>query len=1208
LTAVSAEDEGLYRCEDTSNLDNETIRITSANPGVIPVQQDVVVVENSSLTLSVFSSGDPPPIASGHIWNLNGTTFSENALSNDGKTLTVSSAGIAHNGTYTCTVTIAIAPSFFYLNMTSIDVLVFVPPRFISSPVSGTYDEFSTITLTCSATGNPPPRLQWNRNNDKSTTVYRQHNGLPLSVSTLNITTALYDQAGAYRCTATTSVDGVDDSLQTSTSNTAQVSIHHVLLLRYSVGDGVFIPAGSVIKVPGDGAMVVVQCVGSGNLQWSSPSGEVVSFEASNEVHQEHDPVLTAQILTISSFQLRHNGNYICRSGFVTNLDASIRITLNNPAAFPDSPVVYAVQDSEAELRVTVRGSPLPTSDDITWSFGGSPIESGERHSFRNDKRTLVIRAVEVGDYGSYVCFVNTSAGDDQATVKLLQPSPPTAVISPPTVTVMVGDPVNVTCTGTGSGQLSITWRKDGNIGLPEGVSTTPQGLLMIGPASLDHNGQYLCTVSNVAGDVQDSVNIIVQEEPRVSLSFKGSSQNMILDNDAVSLREGAVVAFICSASGSPEPQLNWQFNDDPILPEGVLTRVTGRDLELYSNALQPAHGGKYSCVARNDVKETLKSFTIEVQSPAGVVTVYPITPVHGSSDASYKVPIGHTSSVLSCIGSGQPRPQVHWEISSALTGHVRSEMGIDSPSRNYVSADLVFDSPFQASDSGRYTCVVSNELSTDSITVTVEGDTSTDNSTNPPVAPPGTSEIHIQLRMLFGNCTELTSSQRRSARTTINEAVYSSIGALCGCEFGINQLSAQSLVCSTEVNGAILYRATLTSTSTVLASTAYITLSSWALRRPIVVVLGVQAQVDVSCTLLADSPTAAECPTEAATSNPLGNLPFDLWVLILLCVIGGALLVFAGIVLFCFCYCFCFHKKGGYRVYGRATDRSESFRGNFPHADNPSVTQPSNTIRSTGNGTVNSNKSEDCSHYYDEPALINPRKASQLDSHVLPIGSSSESSNPPASPHIDNGQYSVLHPEYEDDVYPSPHQLNIPNLYNVSLLSGETSSSFIHLSQIPSTVRSVKGLESSGELTQSINFSQERLRAQANTSSNNSAHSVRTNEGSTTRVQPSDRGSPHPQGTWYHESADNIILPESALSQPVTMQMQSAQPYMEPSPRRSRTSGVGYIGPSQAPPVRRTVSHQVRGSDRPPGNEARRINERPSVHDTSIGMKTALV
>ena len=97
----------------------------AANPGVIPVQQDVVVVENSSLALSVFSSGDPPPIASGHIWNLNGTTFSENALSNDGKTLTVSSAGIAHNGTYTCTVTIAIAPSFFYLNMTSIDVLVF---------------------------------------------------------------------------------------------------------------------------------------------------------------------------------------------------------------------------------------------------------------------------------------------------------------------------------------------------------------------------------------------------------------------------------------------------------------------------------------------------------------------------------------------------------------------------------------------------------------------------------------------------------------------------------------------------------------------------------------------------------------------------------------------------------------------------------------------------------------------------------------------------------------------------------------------------------------------------------------------------------------------------------------------------------------------------------------------------------------------------
>lgn len=84
--------------------------------------------------------------------------------------------------------------------------------------------------------------------------------------------------------------------------------------------------------------------------------------------------------------------------------------------------MVYASQGSNATLSVTVTGTPTPTEDNISWYFEEKPLHPfrpGSRHSFAPSNRELTIASVETGDYGVYMCEVNTTAGTARATITL---------------------------------------------------------------------------------------------------------------------------------------------------------------------------------------------------------------------------------------------------------------------------------------------------------------------------------------------------------------------------------------------------------------------------------------------------------------------------------------------------------------------------------------------------------------------------------------------------------------------------------------------------------------------------------------------------------------------------------------------------------------------------------------------------------------------
>ena len=86
---------------------------------------------------------------------------------------------------------------------------------------------------------------------------------------------------------------------------------------------------------------------------------------------------------------------------------------------------------------------------------------------------------------------------------------PPTATITPSSVTVNEGDEVTITCQAEGSGTVTVTWTMAGGNLLPPGVEARGNQLI-IASATSSHHGTYVCKVENLAGTSQDEVTLNV--------------------------------------------------------------------------------------------------------------------------------------------------------------------------------------------------------------------------------------------------------------------------------------------------------------------------------------------------------------------------------------------------------------------------------------------------------------------------------------------------------------------------------------------------------------------------------------------------------------------------------------------------------------------------------------------------------------------------
>lgn len=86
---------------------------------------------------------------------------------------------------------------------------------------------------------------------------------------------------------------------------------------------------------------------------------------------------------------------------------------------------------------------------------------------------------------------------------------PPSATVTPSSITVSEGQEVRFLCDAQGSGALTVTWTLSNGSPLPVGVQENGNSIY-IAAATSSHPGTYVCSVSNLAGTVRDEATLTV--------------------------------------------------------------------------------------------------------------------------------------------------------------------------------------------------------------------------------------------------------------------------------------------------------------------------------------------------------------------------------------------------------------------------------------------------------------------------------------------------------------------------------------------------------------------------------------------------------------------------------------------------------------------------------------------------------------------------
>ncbi|KAL1423866.1 hypothetical protein MTO96_020781 [Rhipicephalus appendiculatus] len=319
----------------------------------------------------------------------------------------------------------------------------------------------------------------------------------------------------------------------------------------------------------------------------------------------------------------------------------------------------------------------------------------------------LLLHAAGTQDNGRYLCVANNSAGEDRAHTDLLVTVPLSARIDPSVQVVDVGRSANLSCRVAGHPVHGVVWTHNGRTITPSYTSRPPAssssalrgsaeakassatGLSRIAVLSRDtlhitgvnrqDRGMYQCLVYNERDSAQGSAQLVIGGAfvPSRLAEDAPVFEHVFTERQA---RPGTTVSLRCSASGNPLPQVTWSLDGAPV-PEHYHVRigdyVSGERLvHSYINmtGVRVEDGGLYSCVARNGVGRVSHTARLNV---LGKPLIRPMANVTGTGGTHNAATLRH----------GRSLPQNHRQHS-------------------FPNGSLVVAEVQRSVDSGWYACV----------------------------------------------------------------------------------------------------------------------------------------------------------------------------------------------------------------------------------------------------------------------------------------------------------------------------------------------------------------------------------------------------------------------------------------------------------------------------------------------------------------------
>lgn len=296
--------------------------------------------------------------------------------------------------------------------------------------------------------------------------------------------------------------------------------------------------------------------------------------------------ITSGRALMISSFHERNRGMYQC---FVESDYGSTHTSTFLNVLF-GAKISKGPEDNVVLVGGTVYFNCLARAnpDDIvyTWEKNNQTIINGTRISMFTNGTLSIINAT-LQDTANYSCIASNSLNMSKASATLTVAIFPT-VISLNSLTVNESANVSLPCLADGVPKPAIHWTT---------VRTRPthlheNGTLFIQSVTASDDGVYICTATNVIGNVQATTQLIVQVAPTTKPS----------DLD-IYVRVGSNVTMTCSITSNPKPVVSWYIGGQFFSPVTNLMKLPSKN-EYISTLSIDGIGDKdirdYQCIARN--------------------------------------------------------------------------------------------------------------------------------------------------------------------------------------------------------------------------------------------------------------------------------------------------------------------------------------------------------------------------------------------------------------------------------------------------------------------------------------------------------------------------------------------------------------------------------------------------------------------------------
>ncbi|XP_023290163.1 Down syndrome cell adhesion molecule-like protein Dscam2 [Orussus abietinus] len=620
IQGVQETDSGSYMCTVSNMKGSETleIKLSVSAPLSVHIQPLIQTVDlGKPANLTCIASGFPQATL---YWLKDGqplrTGARVRAVSRERVTLT--SVEHEDRGMYQCFVRNEneMAEGVAELRLGEI------APQLVYRFIEQTMQPGPSVSLKCSAAGNPPPQISWLLDGfplpqddrlviGQYVTVYSD------VISHVNISTVRSEDGGEYECIASSKAG--------QSSHAARLNIYGRPFVRS-------MPPISAVE----GKQLVLKCPVSGY-----PVESIIWEKEGRKLPTNMQQRVANGTLSIETVQKNADqGSYTCvarnKHNFTSQGTVDVRV-LVPPRISPFNFEEGVTEGTRTQLMCSAGQGDQPFN--ITWLMNGRSLpardaaDKSERagladnsiqiSAFTPFSSIMTINNVSARHNGNYTCRISNVAGVAEHSTSLSVVVPPRWTVEPIDQDATVGHGVSIACQAEGFPVPTVSWKqsvgeapgdyRELGYGGSEGARVAGNGSLVIPRVSREHGGLYLCQASNGNGPgLSKLIRLTVHVGPRVTVR---PSHESVRQGQSVTLRcevEGdATLDVRWRARGSligPTSDMRYTLNNSP-LPRGILS-------ELRITKAEHTDRGVYTCMATNTYGHDNASIHLLVQEP----------------------------------------------------------------------------------------------------------------------------------------------------------------------------------------------------------------------------------------------------------------------------------------------------------------------------------------------------------------------------------------------------------------------------------------------------------------------------------------------------------------------------------------------------------------------------------------------------------------